>query len=182
MSKQLPKATQSTLSDIRRRPADPAIGVRGTAAEVPDARGAAPVATQRRDADAELQRAEAINIVERYTTYAALGGCIPLTIVNGVSVSLIILNMVRTLAAHYDVPFRQDQVKTGIAALIGGFVSPSLGGAATKVVGLVMPGGWLLGAAASSAGAAACARYAGHIFIEHFELGGTTLALDIVKV
>lgn len=181
MSKHLPKANLSTLSDIHRETVGETID--GTAEHVAEEpANPAPVPARRQRADDELRRAQAVNIVERYTTYSALGGCIPLPVVDGLSVSLIIFNMVRALAQHYRVPFQQDQVKASIAALTVGVASPIMGGAVSQVLGRIIPGAWIINTAASSAAAAAFTRYTGQTFIEHFESGGTALDLDITKL
>lgn len=179
MSKRLPKATLSTLSDIHRETSGETID--GTAERVDEEpTNPAPVPALR-PAENELRRARAGNIVERYTTYSALGGCIPLALFDGLSVSLIIFNMVRALAEHYRVPFQQDKLKASIAALTVGVATPSIGGIASQLIGKVIPGAWLINTAISSAAAAGLTRYAGQSFIEHFESGGTTLDFDIGK-
>lgn len=181
MSKHLPKANLSTLDDIHRETIGETIDV--TAERVDE--GSADsvlVPALRQRADDELRRAQAVNIVERYTTYSALGGCIPLAIFDGLSVSLIIFNMVRALAEHYCVPFQQDKVKASIASLTVGVAAPIMGSAASQILGRIIPGGWIINTAVSSAAAAALTRYTGQAFIEHFESGGTALDIDIAKL
>lgn len=175
MSKRLPKATLSTMSEIHRESAAEPI----TVDVVPEI---VPAGTAYQPFDAELHRAQASIIVERYTTYSALGGGIPLALFDALSVSLVMFNMVRALAAHYRVPFRQDRVKAGIAALIAGVASPSLGGIATQIVGRILPGAWLVNALVSSAAAASMTRYVGQSFVEHFESGGSAFDFDVAKL
>lgn len=141
-----------------------------------------PVSPARAADETELRQAQALVIVERYTTYSALGGCIPLAIFDTISVSAVVFNMVRALAEHYRVPFQRDRVKAGIAALLAGVASPSLGSIATRLAGRLIPGVWLIDTAVSSASAAALTRYIGQAFIEHLESGGTALNFDMTRL
>jgi len=180
MSKRLPKATLSTLNDIHRETRGEIID---STAERVDEESANPAPVPAlRPTENELRRLQAGNIVERYTTYSALGGCIPLAIFDGLSVSLIIFNMVQALAEHYRVPFQQDKLKASIAALTVGVASPSISGIAAQLIGRIIPGAWLINTAISSAAAAALTRYTGQSFIEHFESGGTALDFDTDKL
>jgi hypothetical protein len=169
------------MSEIRSGAADAPVEAAAEAVlvEAPVAAAAVPASVAIRAPDSALRRAQATNIVERYTTYSALGGCLPVALVDSFSVGLIIFGMVRALANHYQVPFKQDQVKASVAALIGGVASPSLGSLATHLLGSIVPGTWLVRSAASSAAAAAFTRYSGLAFVEHFESGGTALDIDI---
>lgn len=185
MSKHLPKSTLSTLDDIQRETAAasaPPIGVAESRTTMSVPPLPAPAPAPLRQATTRLRRAQADNIVERYTTYSALGGGIPLVIVDTLSVSLIIFNMARALAEHYRAPFADDRVKAAVTALVGGIAAPGLGNLATHLLTRIVPGAWLIGAAASSAAAAALTRYAGQAFIEHFEAGGTMLDFDFGKL
>lgn len=141
-----------------------------------------PVSPARSSSESELRQAQALVIVERYTTYSALGGCIPLAIFDTISVSAVVFNMVRALAEHYRVPFQRDRVKAGVAALLAGVASPSLGNIATRLAGRLIPGVWLIDTAVSSASAAALTRYIGLAFIEHLESGGTALNFDMARL
>ncbi|OQA33305.1 MAG: hypothetical protein BWY57_01307 [Betaproteobacteria bacterium ADurb.Bin341] len=182
MSKHLPKATSRSFSEIQRERVAPqvidAVPER-VAPEPEEAPYCAPEPVLVRESSSGLRRAEAELIVERHTSYAALGGCLPLAVFDALSVGLIIFNMVRELAAHYRVPFRQDQAKAIITALLGGVLSPGLGSVAGHLLGKIIPGGWLFGVAASSATAAAFTRYSGETFIEHFESGGNLIDIDL---
>lgn len=188
MSKRLPKATLSTMSDIHRESAvtmtaaapltEPAVET--VAMEVLPAHSEPHPPTV--SADTALRRTQATLIVQRYTTYSALGGCIPLTLFDVVSVGAIVFNMVRTLADHYHAPFQPDRLKTCLSALIAGVASPTAGSLATQILGKIIPGAWIIGTAVSSAAAAALTRGIGELFIEHFESGGTALNFDLERM
>lgn len=181
--KKLPKATLSTLSEIHDESANASRENNAeTVAESTPETVTAMVPVAQRPAYSELHRAQALNIVERYTTYSALGGCIPLAIFDSLSVGVIVFNMVRALAEHYRVPFQQDRMKAGIAAVLAGVVSPGLGDVATHLAGKLIPGAWLISTAVSSAAAAGLTRYTGEAFIKHFESGGTTLNFDMAQI
>ncbi|MBS4098546.1 MAG: DUF697 domain-containing protein [Sulfuricella sp.] len=193
MKKRLPKATLSTLDDIHSETANTAADSAEPAAETAPEAAATEVPPEQSttvvalaplhdSANRELRQAQALNIVERYTTYSALGGCIPLAIFDTISVSAVIFNMVRALAEHYQTPFQRDRVKAGVAALLAGVATPSLGNVATRLAGKLIPGAWLISTAVSSAAAAALTRYIGNAFIEHLESGGTTLNFDMTQI
>lgn len=201
MSKKLPKAKLSTMNELYSEVSEPEAVAAVTATPAkPDAPAPTPTPTLdvaavpaepgndqveiaspvRPQNGLELHRAKALNIVERYTTYSALGSCVPLQLVEGLSSGVIIFNMMRALAKHYGIPFQQDRIKAGITALLAAIASPSAGNIATLLLGQVIPGAWVLGAAASSAAAATLTRYVGHAFIKHLESGGTST--DFVPV
>ena len=183
MSKHLPKAALRSFSDIQRESVAPQIidvvseRVEHASAEAVDVL-LEPVLAWRQPM-ADLRIAEAKLIVERHTSYAAVGGCLPLLIFDALGVGLIIFNMVRELATHYRLPFKQDQAKAIITALLGGALAPGLGSVASYLVNKIVPGGWLFGVAASSVTAAAFTRYAGDAFIKHFESGGSFLDINL---
>lgn len=189
MSKRLPKATLHTLDDIwhENTSAD------GNAAEATTTPGTTPAAppctapattspSNAAPSPRELHQMGAALIIERHTTYAALGGCVPLLVVDGLSVGLIIYNMLTSLTAHYRFQWRQDQLKATLAALLSGILVPSAGNLTTRVLGSFVPGAWLFGTAASSLTAAACTRYIGEAFMAHFEAGGTLHDLEIASI
>jgi len=183
--KPLPKAASSTLSEIHSEDAHAAADQGAEPeAETPPAPTTAlvTVSPARSSNESELRQAQALVIVERYTTYSALGGCIPLAIFDTISVSAVVFNMVRALAEHYHVPFQRDRVKAGVAALLAGIASPSLGNIATRLAGRLIPGVWLIDTAVSSASAAALTRYIGQAFIDHLESGGNTLNFDMTHL
>ena len=115
------------------------------------------------------RRADARKIVERYKLYAAVGGLLPLPIVNVAGVTAIIMRMVRALCTHYGAPFEQDRARTIVMGLMGGAVPTGLGVATASTLAFIVPGSTLVGLAVSSVTAAAFTRGIGFVFIEHFE-------------
>ena len=184
MSKHLPKAKLKSFTDIQRETtvAPQVINVVPEYVETDiqeEVERGQPDTVLVRENAAPLRLTAARLIVERHTGYSALAGCLPLVVFDALSVGLVIFNMVRGLAAHYAIPFRQDQAKAVITALLGGILAPGMGSIVSHLVGKVLPGGWLFGVTASSATAAAYTKAAGEVFIAHFEAGGGLLDADL---
>ena len=123
--------------------------------------------------DAARRRSQANAIVERHAIYSALGGIVPLPIVNVASVAAIIVRMVKALSVLYDAPFKRDRVRTIVLGLMGGLMPNGLAAATTSTLLYVIPGSNLVGLAVSSVTAVACTRSIGQIFVEKFESGVT---------
>ena len=117
------------------------------------------------------RRAIAQKIVERHRNYAAMGGLLPLPIVNIAGVTAINLRMVRQLCALYGVPFRRDRARSMIVGLIGGAVPTGFGAATASTLAFLVPASALFGLAVSAVTAGALTRGIGLVFIEHFEAG-----------
>ena len=115
------------------------------------------------------RRAIAQKIVERHRNYAAMGGLLPLPVVNIAGVTAINLRMVRQLCALYGVPFRRDRARSMIVGLIGGAVPTGFGAATASTLAFVVPASALVGLAVSAVTAGALTRGIGLVFIEHFE-------------
>ncbi len=197
MSKKLPKATAQTFDDIRlQRKARPT----GTAKSStnPAAATKRRAATKRDDSPQpvksplptpavevvgidghrELRRARAGQIVERYTAYSAVGSVIPVPLLDTLSVVLLIVSMVKSLAGLYEAPFSRDRVRAAVAGVMGGAGQAGVGSAITASLIKLTPGANMIGAAASSAASALLTRTLGRAFILHFETGGTALEFD----
>jgi uncharacterized protein (DUF697 family) len=194
MSKKLPKATAQTFDDIRlQRDVQP----KGTAKAKPAATKRRPTAKRDAgpqpakspspppaakaadvDAASKLRRARAGQIVERYTAYSAVGSIIPIPLVDTFSVVLLIVSMVKSLAALYEAPFSRDRVRAAVAGVLGGAGQAGVGSAITASLVKLTPGANMIGAAASSATSALLTRTIGRAFILHFETGGTALEFD----
>src|SRR5262249_5282884 len=127
------------------------------------------------DVDAERRRSLANTIVERHSTYSAVGGIIPVPIVNIASITAIIVRMVKALSELYGVPFERDRARAAVVALMGGAMPTGLASATTSTLIYIIPGSNLVGLAVSSLAAVACTRGIGRIFVEHFENGATPI-------
>lgn len=114
---------------------------------------------------------------------AAMGvGLIPIPLVDLVAVTGIQLDLIKKIAAEYEVPFKQEKVKFIVSSLVGGFFSMGSGIVLSSLVKCIPVIGQTTGAVAMPviSGAATYAIY--KVFVRHFESGGTIVDLDPKKV
>lgn len=145
--------------------AEPALAV-SSAPIANDVTAPAPEASQKLAAQ---RRALAHKIVARHKNYAAMGGLMPLPVVNIAGITAINLRMVKQLSALYQVPFERDRTRSLIVGLIGGAVPTGVGTATSSTLMWIVPGGMLLGLGAAALTAGALTRGIGLVFIESFE-------------
>jgi CRP-like cAMP-binding protein/uncharacterized protein (DUF697 family) len=115
------------------------------------------------------RRRQAIAIVERHANYSAVGGFIPLPIVNVVAIAAAIMRMVRELNRLYGDRVEHDRAYGIALGLMGGLVPTGLAKVATSAVASFVPGYNLIGLGVSSVTASAYARSVGRMLIDHFE-------------
>jgi uncharacterized protein (DUF697 family) len=127
------------------------------------------------DAESVRRRRRALAIVERHANLSAIGGVIPLPVVNVAAITAIIVRMVKSLSRLYGVPFQRNRARAVVIGLMGGVMPTGLATVATSALVYVLPGYNLLGLAVSSVTASASARSIGQMFIESFENGSTLL-------
>jgi uncharacterized protein (DUF697 family) len=128
-------------------------------------------------------REERLEKLSRHHILASMGvGLVPVPMVDVVALMGVQLNMIRKLAAEYDIPFKQDRGKSIITSLVGGLLSTELGIAICSLIKCIPVIGQTIGAVAMPvmSGAATYAIY--KVFVQHFESGGTFLDLDPAKV
>jgi uncharacterized protein (DUF697 family) len=125
------------------------------------------------DALAAQRRLQARAIVERHANFSAVGGMIPLPIVNVAGTTAIIIRMVKALSTLYGVPFERNRARTIVVGFMGGVMPTGLATVASSALLYFMPGYNLIGLAVSSVTASAYARGIGRMFVEHFESGST---------
>lgn len=128
-------------------------------------------------ADDECRR-EALHLLRRRVIAASGAGLIPSPFLDLATIAAIQLELVKALAALYNVSFRESLGKSLLASLTGGalpfLVAPSLC-SLLKVVPLV---GFPAGALSVSTVGAATTYAVGRVFIMHFSSGGTLLDFD----
>lgn len=133
------------------------------------------VDTSRRDA--------ASKIVARFSKYAAVGGLVPIPVLDMAAVAGVQVKMLEHLSTHYGVPFMDNVGKEVVGAIIGAGASYNLANATlmglSSYIRLVPVAGQLLGLAIMPAFAAASTAALGRLFIDHFESGGTLLDVDV---
>jgi len=128
--------------------------------------------------NANPSKEELEKLVRNHMIAAVGAGMIPIPAADLFAMTGVQINLVRKIAARFDVPFSQNAVKSIIGALVGGalpfYGAPLLAGAA-KTIPLA---GSILGLAVMPTVSAATTYAVGHVFIQHFESGGTLLTFD----
>jgi uncharacterized protein (DUF697 family) len=117
------------------------------------------------------RRAVAEKVVDRYKLYAAMGGLSPIPIMTAAGVTIVVLQMVKTLSNLYEVPFERDLTKSIIVGFMGGAVPAGLGVATASALALAVPGVGFVGVAVSALTASALTGRIGLVFVERFESG-----------
>jgi uncharacterized protein (DUF697 family) len=134
------------------------------------------------DRELAKRRLRALAIVERHANFSAIGGVIPLPIINMASITAIIIRMVRLLSQLYGVPFQRNRARAIVIGLMGGVMPTGLATIATSTLIYFVPGYNLVGLAVSSVSASAYARSIGQLLIEHFEKGSTLVDFPSVAL
>jgi uncharacterized protein (DUF697 family) len=178
--KKLPKAVTRTADEMRKADVtdqrSPTIET-GSYPRV-DVPGA--LAPHSAELDAAQRRSRANAIVERYGNFSALGGAIPLPLINVASVTVIILRMVKLLCKLYGVPYEDGRARALIVGLAGGAVPTTASAVTASTLVYFVPGANLLGLAVSSVTASVCTRAIGRRFVEHFESGATLTDFPVI--
>ncbi len=181
MSKKLPKATAETLDDIRRdappAPEPPAADPVAPEA-IPDSAPETSAPFLEEGESVALRRARAGEIVERHTAYAAVGGLLPLPLLDTLSVMATVALMIQAVAELYGQPVRRERARVLAASLAGGIGQAGAGSATASALAKWVPGANAVGMVVSSVAAAALTRSIGRAFILHFETGGVALQFD----
>jgi uncharacterized protein (DUF697 family) len=125
------------------------------------------------EVDAAWRLSLARALIERHAIFSAIGGIIPLPIVNVSSVTAVIVRMVKLLSELYRVPFERDRANAIVIGLMGGAMPTGLAAVTTSTLVYIIPGSNLIGLAVSSIAAGACTRSIGRLFLERFESGAT---------
>jgi len=122
-----------------------------------------------------FQQKDATQKVIRQHTMLATGlGFLPIPILDTISITSIQILMIRDIAKIYGIPFEKQRVKSFVSSLLGnlgiiGFFK------FIPILGSVFGGSFV----SLSAGAITYAL--GHVFMEHFNQGGTLLDFNPIK-
>jgi uncharacterized protein (DUF697 family) len=181
--KKLPRAVLRTAEEMR--DADTTAAPKPAAAKsaapdnviemVPKAEAAVPSPAS----DAAQRRRKAVATVERYANLSAVGGAIPVPLVNAAAIMALMIRMVRSLSELYGVPFERTRTRAIVIALMGGALPTGFSTIATSTFTYIVPGLGLMGLAVASVTSGAFARTIGQLYIEHFENG---VAIDIRSI
>jgi uncharacterized protein (DUF697 family) len=173
MKKKLPKAVTQTAADMRRAGA-----VEGITPRIGTKRA---LATKSNGHEPPDRQSRANAIVERHANFSALGGVIPMPLINVASVTVIILHMVKRLCQLYDVPYEKGRARALVIGLAGGAVPSTASAVTASTLVYFVPGANLLGLAVSSVTASACTRGIGRRFVDHFETGASLLDFPAIE-
>jgi len=136
-------------------------------------------AIEKEEAPAPTKEVEANRIIGENVLWAAGGGVLPLPLVDMVAITVVELKLLKELSALYEVPFREDQVKSILVSLLAGLGAPVLGAALTVSLIKSIPIAGFASAFLAVPSLAAAFTYAvGKVFLQHFASGGTFLDFD----
>jgi uncharacterized protein (DUF697 family) len=125
---------------------------------------------------------EQISKLIRHHIYGAMAvGLVPIPMVDFLGVTGIQLNMVRKMAAYYDIPFSKEMTKNLIISLIGGAIPASAAFPVASSVKFIPIIGQSLGAVSMPVIAGASTYAVGKVFYRHFASGGTFLTFNPEK-
>jgi uncharacterized protein (DUF697 family) len=124
-----------------------------------------------------------IDAMIRKRVYAAMAlGLAPIPLVDLFGLFALQIELVRSLAKKYEVPFKDNRVKSLVASLVGGIVPVGAAPLFASLVKVVPFVGFTTGAASMSILGGASTYAVGNVFAKHFASGGTLLDLKVEKV
>jgi uncharacterized protein (DUF697 family) len=128
----------------------------------------------------EDKRLAAANAIITRNIYWAVGlGTVPFPLFDLVAISALQVKMIKELSELYGVTFSKNLAVNSVAALVGGIGPVELAKVTTTSLVKSIPGvGTALGIVALPALGGAATYAIGHIYILHFESGGTFLDFD----
>lgn len=132
--------------------------------------------------DWEGRKAETDRLIKNHT-YGSMGvGLIPLPVVDFLALTGIQIRLLYKLSKFYGVDFSKERAKTIISSLIGSFLPIATAGPIASMVKFIPIIGQTTGALTMLATSGACTYALGHVFVQHFESGGTFLDFEPEKV
>ena len=174
--KRLPRAVLRTAEEMREAGATASDNVI-TMTPKPDTT----VPADASDPAIALRRRKAIAIVERYANGSAIGGAIPVPLVNAAAITALMVRMIKSLSELYGVPFERSRTRAVVVALMGGALPTGFATIATSTLSYVVPGLNLIGLAVASVTSGAYARSIGQLYIEHFESGAAVDFRSLIR-
>jgi uncharacterized protein (DUF697 family) len=177
--KKLPKAVLRTADEMREGTSAAKKPASGNVIEMVPKTEPAAAATVGA-ADIALRR-KAVAIVERYANLSAVGGAIPVPLVNAAAILALLVRMVKSLSDLYEVPFERNRTRSIVIGLMGGALPTGFSTIATSSLTFLVPGLNLVGLAVASVTSGAFARAIGQLYIEHFENGVTIDLRSLIK-
>jgi uncharacterized protein (DUF697 family) len=180
--KKFPKAVLRTADEMRGASAAQEPTATDNVIEmIPKSEGSPSASATPADAATAVRRRKAVAIVERYANCSAIGGAIPIPLVNAAAITALLVQMVKSLSDLYAVPFERTRTRAIVIALMGGALPTGFSTIATSTLTYIVPGLNLLGLAVASVTSGAYARSIGQLFIEHFENGAAVDLRSIIR-
>jgi uncharacterized protein (DUF697 family) len=178
--KRLPRAVLRTAEEMRGAAAAGAAATSGNVITMTPKPETANVASAS-DSAIALRRRKAVAIVERYANGSAIGGAIPVPLVNATAITALMVRMVKSLSDLYGVPFERNRTRSIIVGLMGGALPTGFATIATSTLSYFVPGLNLVGLAVASVTSGAYARSIGQLYIEHFESGAAVDFRSLIR-
>lgn len=125
---------------------------------------------------------EAKDLVKRYMWYSGGVGLIPVPMVDVVGVTALQIKLVHDLADMYNLPFNKEIARSIIATMLAGATTGALASGTAQFFRSVPVIGGILGFSTIGLYAMGTTYAIGHIFIQHFEAGGTLLTFQPAKM
>lgn len=125
---------------------------------------------------------QAMALVKRYVPWTAVAGLVPLPLVDMAALISVQLHMLSKLSKIYDVPFKENGVKSIVTTLLGTVISSGVGASLGSIFKVIPVVGTIFGIAATPGMYSAATYAVGRIFVSHFEAGGTFLDFDPQKM
>jgi len=124
------------------------------------------------------QKPVANNMIKNHVLGAMGIGLIPFPLIDFLALTGFQLNMLRKLAHLYEFEFSKELGRSFISSLVGSVTPILLFKPAASLVKIVPVVGQSLGMVAMPGVAGASTYALGHVFVKHFESGGTFLGFD----
>jgi uncharacterized protein (DUF697 family) len=124
------------------------------------------------------RQAEALHIIKSKCGWATGAGFVPFPVLDLAAITAVQVRMVQQLARVYNVPFRADAVKRIIGVVVGSGGAWLVAAPVASMLKVFPVVGTFLSTFVEPAAAAASTYALGHVFLQHFESGGTLLNLD----
>lgn len=122
-------------------------------------------------------------LIKNHVLAACAGSIVPIPLLDLAAVTAVQVNMIRKLAAMYGRTFSESPVRNTIAALVGGVAGPWAGAVVGVSLAKLIPVvGWAAGVVAMPTVVGASTYAIGHVFLRHFEEGGSIYDISTEKV
>jgi len=123
----------------------------------------------------------ASGIINKHMYWSVATGMIPIPIIDVAAVTAIQLDMLKQLSRHYDSDYSEVQGKSWIGSLTTNTMSSLLVRAGVSAIKTIPVVGTAIGVTSMAILSGASTYAIGHVFVRHFEAGGTMVNFDTDK-